>query len=104
MQRVTGNFYPCKVASMVKNIQILEKLDYMIRYKKTGSPEELAKKFKVSERCIRTHINTLRQLGAPIYFDRKRKSYCYSIDGFFSFTFTRTGRVEHKHDVLKPQY
>jgi predicted DNA-binding transcriptional regulator YafY len=89
---------------MVKNIQILEKLDYLIRYKKTGSPEELAKKFKVSEKCIRTHINTLRQLGAPIYFDRKRKSYCYSIDGFFSFTFTITGMTEYKQNVVKLQY
>ena len=73
---------------MVKNIQILQKLDYLIRHKKTGSPEELARKFKVSEKCMRTHINILRQLGAPIFFDRKRKSYCYRKEGFFSFTFT----------------
>jgi biotin operon repressor len=75
---------------MVKNIQILQKLDYLIRYQKTGSPEELARKFRLSEKCMRTHINILRQLGAPIFFDRKRKSYCYSKEGFFSFTFTHS--------------
>lgn len=73
---------------IVRNIQTLQKLDYLIQHKRTGSPEDLAMRFKVTEKCIRTHINILRQLGAPIYFCRKRKSYCYKEDDYFCFSFT----------------
>lgn len=86
---------------MVRKIQILQKLDCLIRYKQTESPHELAQKFRVTEKSIRTYINTLRKLGAPIYYSRKRKSYYYGKDGFFSFRFSNYESSMETQEVIK---
>lgn len=77
---------------MSKNIiNRLERLDYLIRIKATGTPTELARKLNLSERCAYNYIDLLRQMGAPINYDRKRSSYYYEEHGRFHFNFLRSG-------------
>lgn len=73
----------------------LERIDYLIRTKATGTPKQLAAKLKLSERCVRNYINILRELGAPITYCRKRGCYYYQEAGRFYFTFSKS---EINHD------
>lgn len=45
------------------------------------TPAELAKLLEVTERTIYRYIIALQSAGYPIYFDRKRNSYCFT-DGY----------------------
>jgi predicted DNA-binding transcriptional regulator YafY len=70
-------------------IDRLERLDYLIRIKATGTPTELSRKLNLSERCTYNYIDLLKQLGAPISYCRKRNSYYYEEHGRFHFNFFR---------------
>ncbi|WP_315821834.1 helix-turn-helix domain-containing protein [Paraflavitalea speifideaquila] len=65
----------------------MKRLDALIAAKRTGTPKQLAEKLGLSERTVRNYITTLKELGAPIHYDRKRQSYYYIEDGHFRFTF-----------------
>lgn len=72
-------------------VKRLERLDYLICTKATGTPGQLASKLNLSERCVRRYICILKELGAPVIYCRKRKSYYYEEAGRFYFTFCKTG-------------
>ncbi len=72
-----------------KILERLTKMNECIQRKNTGSPSELAKKMKVSERCIRRHITILKELGAPIGYSKKYNSYYYKEEGYFCFEFIK---------------
>lgn len=55
----------------------LERLALLIQRKATGSPEELAKKLKVSRRTIYNLIDILKCQGANIEYCRERSSFYY---------------------------
>ncbi|MGN7787207.1 HTH domain-containing protein [Niabella sp. 22666] len=65
-----------------KIIYRLNKLHQMIVEKKTGTPAELSKKIKVSERQIRNYIGILKEMGSHIGFCRKSQSYYYKKEVF----------------------
>ncbi|HYE55959.1 MAG TPA: HTH domain-containing protein [Chitinophagaceae bacterium] len=53
----------------------LETIKYLAKLKRTGSPQHLAEKFRVSARTIQRMVNQLREHGYPITFNRHRNSY-----------------------------
>lgn len=55
----------------------LERLDYLIQRKATGTPESLARRFNVSPRTIYNYINELKNLGATIDYDHRLQTYFY---------------------------
>lgn len=67
----------------------LEYLDYLITKSCTGSPKELSKKLKMSERSLYDLILTMKAMDAPIYYDRQKKSYRYRENGMFYFRFKK---------------
>ena len=69
---------------LFEQIRRLERLNHMIRRKATGTPKQLAERLGVSERTVYNLIDTLRQLGARIYYDNLRESYCYESGHEFS--------------------
>ena len=67
----------------MKTIKTLERLQHvhkLIKEECSGSPRELALKLKVSERTIYNIIEQLKDLEAPIKYDRSRKTYLYTQD------------------------
>ncbi|MCG8411198.1 MAG: HTH domain-containing protein [Bacteroidales bacterium] len=64
--------------NFLKNIERLERIDFLIRYKNTGSPKELAKKLNISERQIYRLIEQMRSLGAKIEYSKIKKTYFFS--------------------------
>ncbi|MGY4383391.1 putative DNA-binding transcriptional regulator YafY [Pedobacter sp. UYP24] len=69
----------------------LDQLHALIKRKATGPPVQLAKRLRVSERTVFSYISILKAQGAEIKFSRARQSYYYTCDGFFDFTFKKTG-------------
>lgn len=65
----------------------LERIDYLIRSKSTGTPDELARRLEISERTLYAFIHEMRAMGAPIGYSKARRSYYYLKEGKFGFGF-----------------
>lgn len=70
-------------------IKRFQTIDRLIQKKATGTSEELAVRIGVSRRTLVEFINVMKELGAPIYYCRIRKSYCYEEDGNFNISFVK---------------
>lgn len=73
--------------NLLDKIKLIERVDGLIHRKCTGTPSRLAMRLGISERNTYNLINTMKDMGAPIYFCKVRNSYCYEQDGQFSFGF-----------------
>ena len=62
----------------LEKLQVIERVDQLIRMKATGSPSALAEKLNVSRRCVYDIIDVMKRMDAPIEYDSKRKSFYYS--------------------------
>jgi predicted DNA-binding transcriptional regulator YafY len=67
----------------------LKTIDMLIQKKSTGNAAALALQLGVSERSVKDFITIMKELGAPIYFNRQLNSYCYSCKGGFVVHFER---------------
>ncbi|KAA2239729.1 HTH domain-containing protein [Chitinophaga agrisoli] len=65
----------------------LQRIDYLIQIKGTGTPAQLAQKLGMSKRSIFDYLNLMKEFGAPIKFCNFRQSYYYDEDGSFKITF-----------------
>ena len=67
----------------------IERLDLLIRQKRTGPPKELAEKLDISERWLYTLLDELKtELDCPIQYSRRRRSYIYEKPGKIIIGFT----------------
>lgn len=68
----------------------IQRLDNLIRQKRTGSPKELAEKLNISERWLYYFLDELKtDLGCPIRYDRRKRSYVYETPGHVKIGFIR---------------
>lgn len=68
-------------------LNLLLRLDQLIRQKGTGSPPEFARKMGISERSLYEYLKVLKDLGAPIKWSRQDRSYYYTVEGQFRISF-----------------
>lgn len=61
-------------------LDLIDRLDGLIRRKATGKPRDLARRLNVCERKVYLLIETLRNLGAPVEYCPNRESYYYTTD------------------------
>lgn len=66
------------MAKLTRQIEILERIDQLIRLKATGRPKQLAKRLEVSEATVFRMIDTMKEMNAPICYDLTRQSYIYT--------------------------
>lgn len=62
-------------------IERLNKINYLITHRATGTPDEFAEKVNLSRRQLFNHLEYLRCIGAKIKYDRYNETY-YFCDGF----------------------
>jgi len=55
----------------------LVRLHKLIRLQRTGKQQDLAQEMRMSLRGIQNYLNSLRELGAKINFDKARNTYYY---------------------------
>jgi predicted DNA-binding transcriptional regulator YafY len=70
-------------------IQILQRMDRMIRTRSTGSPEDFACRLSISERSLYNYLAVMRDLGAPLEYSRTYGSYLYREEGKCMFEFKK---------------
>ncbi len=71
-----------------KQIELLRRMDQLIRIKRTGPPKVLASRMGVSESTLFEKIKTAREMGAQISYNSYRETYEYDVPmkltiGFF---------------------
>ena len=73
--------------SIITNIERIEKMHSMILTKRTGSPDDFARKLGLSRSMMYYWIKDLKELGAPIAYCRSRNSftYIYPVDFIVKF-------------------
>lgn len=63
--------------SIIKIIDRLRYMDYLIAKESTGSPHEFARRVGLSRSMLYENLDEMRTLGAPIRYDRKRRTFFY---------------------------
>jgi hypothetical protein len=76
-------------------IDRVQYLDYLIRTRATGTPEELARKLGLSKRAwFELRSELVEEFDFPIAYCPYRQSYYYTRSGNFRFGFTEPPRDE----------
>ena len=61
----------------INTMENLVRLHKLIRLQRTGKQQDLAQEMRMSLRGIQNYLNSLRELGAKINFDKTRNTYYY---------------------------
>lgn len=64
--------------NLFDDILLIERLDYLIRVRATGTSGELANRFDISKRKAERLISKLREMGFPVSYDKESKTYYYT--------------------------
>lgn len=59
------------------------RIDHLIRTKATGTPSKLSERLEISESILYEYLGVMKDLGAPIQYDRDRETYFYTFPGSF---------------------
>jgi biotin operon repressor len=79
----------------MEQMQLLDRLDKLIRRKATGNAQQLAERLNVSRRTVYNLLDALRGLGAPIDYCRHRESYYYTCEVKFQFEVCIEGKSSY---------
>lgn len=72
---------------IIKHIEIIKRVDQLIRLQATGSPECFSARLGVSKTKLYRIINIMRGLNAPIVYDFSLQSFVYTETVSFAFGF-----------------
>lgn len=72
-----------------KIIERFEKIDYLIAKKGTGNPLTFAKRVGISESTLYEYLNELKEMGAPILYNKYKETYFYYENGRFKIIFEK---------------
>ncbi|WP_103068122.1 hypothetical protein [Aquimarina sediminis] len=72
---------------IIKHIEIIERMDQLIRLQATGSPDEFALRLGISRTKLYRMLKIIKRLNAPIAYDTPMQSYIYTETVKFSFGF-----------------
>lgn len=88
--------------SLVKAIKRLEYANFLIKKRATGNLETFSRKMDLSKSTVKELIAQMKEMGAPIQYDRIKRSYYYNDDGeFCTSRFMKYGQVLTKAETAK---
>ena len=70
-----------------QRIELIERMDKLIRLEATGSPRDFAEKLEISESTLYEFLNMMRKLGASVSYDKTRETYFHELPVKFEFGF-----------------
>lgn len=70
-------------------LKSLQKINEHILRENTGCSHALALKMRLTDRTLFAHIKLMKELGCPIWYCRKKKTYMYTSAGSFSIGFKK---------------
>jgi hypothetical protein len=72
-----------------KFIEKLYRIDFFIRTKSTGSPDDFCERLDISKSTLFEYLKIMKEHGAPIKWDKYKNSYYYEFEGKFKFFFKK---------------
>jgi predicted DNA-binding transcriptional regulator YafY len=75
-----------------KFIERFKRIDQIIGNKSSGTPANLAARLDISESTLYEFIAVMKELGAPIQYDKFQQRYYYEEDGHFNISFIKNGQ------------
>ena len=88
-----------------KHLNRLEQIDYLIRTKATGTPDQMAKKLGISLRMWHQLRNELvNDLNFPIAYCPVQRTYYYTVSGKFEVGFKYLTNEQKKNLNGAPPY
>lgn len=79
--------------TLLEKLEMIERIDGLIRRKATGTPKQLASRLRVSERCLFKTLKMMRDMGGPINYSVSRQTYSYHYEVEFSLGFRNVKNV-----------
>lgn len=67
--------------AILRYIEKIRTLDFMIRRKATGNQKEFARKASLSRSMLNEYLKEMKEMGFPIGYCRKRHTYFYEKEG-----------------------
>ncbi|MCU4173521.1 hypothetical protein [Carboxylicivirga sp. N1Y90] len=65
---------------IIEKFEVIKRASALIDKETTGPAEQFAKRIGTSRTCIFQLLEEIKELGVPITYDHRKKSYCYSSD------------------------
>ena len=78
--------------SMLKQLERLRRMHTLIKFHRTGTPEEFAQRLGISCSLLYRLLSELKSMGAPIHFCQHRQSYAYYESVEFRLEFVRVAQ------------
>jgi predicted DNA-binding transcriptional regulator YafY len=72
-----------------KFIERFKRIDDMIRNKSSGTPAQMAERLDISESTLYEFIAVMKELGAPVQYDKFARRYYYEYPGHFNISFVK---------------
>jgi predicted DNA-binding transcriptional regulator YafY len=72
-----------------KFIDRFKRIDQVIANKSSSTPANLAARLDISESTLYEFIAVMKELGAPIQYDKFQQRYYYEEDGYFNISFIK---------------
>jgi len=73
--------------SINDKLEMIKRIDSLVRRRATGTPSQLAEKLEISERSLFLTLKLMKQLGAPLKYCNFSRNYKYEYRVDFSFGF-----------------
>lgn len=78
---------------LIEQLQLLDRLDSLIRRKGTGNYQHLATRLGVAPRTVYNLMDALKEFGAKIEYCKTRQSYYYENDIELDFSNLLNSRI-----------
>jgi len=88
------------MAKLTQTIQLMERIDKLIKRQATGTPNELARRLQISKASLHRVLDIMKQFGAPIEYCLINQSYVYTMDvAFYCGFYTNALKQEEMQTV-----
>lgn len=79
------------MSAFIEKVELINRIDQLIRMKATGTPNELASRLGVSKTKLYRILQIMRDLNAPVEYDIRTQNFKYEEDVvYFRFGFYST--------------
>ncbi|HEY8659321.1 MAG TPA: hypothetical protein VIL78_09805 [Hanamia sp.] len=87
--------------SIIKYIDRLRYIDFLLRTKAAGNIKSLAKKLHLSRSSTLEYLREMKELGFPIKYCSKRKTYYYDEEGKMTDNLFNKSIDDNEMDKIK---
>lgn len=77
----------------IEKLQVIERIDQLIRMKATGTPNDLAQRLGVSRSTVYEILDCMKQMGAEISYCKSKRSFYYELEKVLAIGFVEQSKI-----------